>query len=94
MVYAVLTPNTTTPFQIPKTPPQAPGNPLRLTDEAMLLGFENQPDRVFASKYARAAGKVLWYVTKTILHRDDLPSAEVFSSCHDFQVWLCHRDTE
>ena len=91
MFYAVLT-NQGTPFQISDTPPQAPGNPLRVSPDATLLAFENQPSRLFASKYARAASKQLWHVTEDILHRDDLPVAEVFTTCHDFQVWLFRRD--
>lgn len=80
------------PFKKPDTPPTAPGNTLRLSPEATLLAFETQPSWLFASKYARAYSKILWSVDKKMLHRDDLPAAEVFGSCHDFQVWLSCRD--
>lgn len=92
MFYAILTNVGTTPFQVPKKPSAAPGDPLRLSNKGSLLCFENQPDRLFAGKYARASGKVLWFVEKEILNRDDLPADETFSSCHDFQVWLSRRD--
>ena len=91
MFYAVLT-NQGTPFQIRETPPTAPGSPLRVTEDATLLAFENQPSRLFASKYATASGKILWHVTEDILHIGDLPPAKIFTSCHAFQVWLSRRE--
>lgn len=96
MVYAILTTpgKGGMPFQNGERPPQAPGNPLRISEDATLLAFENQPDRVFANQYARASGKLLWYVTQDFLHSDDLPAEETFSSYREFQAWLSRRDTE
>ena len=76
------------PFENNKRPPTAPGDPLRLSEDATLLAFANQPDRVFANQYARASGKLLWYVAENILHPDDLPAAETFSSYREFQTWI------
>lgn len=94
MFYAILTNVGSVPFRIPKKPPTAPGDPLRLSDKGTLLCFEHQPDRVFANRYVRASGQILWYVNEELLHRDDLPADETFSSYHDFQVWLSQRGTE
>ena len=96
MNYAILTNlgEGGSPFQKPKTAPTAPGNPLRVSPEATLVAFENQPDSVFARGDAAAYGKIMWSVTKQILHADDIPDAEVFSSCNDFRVWLSRRDRE
>lgn len=91
MYYAVLTKLGTPPFQIPNTPPTPPGDRLRLAKGATLLVFVNQPDRVFASRWAAAYGKILWHVTEHTMHSDDLPAVE-FESCHDFQVWLSRRE--
>ena len=82
------------PFQMSDTPPTAPGDPLRVSPNAALIAFENQPDRVFASKCACASGKILWNVPENILHPDDLPADETFSSFRDFQGWLIRRDME
>ena len=76
------------PFQYGERPPTAPGDPLRVSADATLLAFENQPDRVFANQYARVSGKLLWYVTEDILHPDDLPAAETFGSYREFQTWI------
>ena len=82
------------PFERPETAPQAPGSPLRVSEDATLIAFVNQPDRLFAGKYALASGKVVWHVTEEMLHRDDLPADKIFSSCQEFQVWLSRRDKE
>ena len=95
MFYAILTTaGKGTPFKIMDAPPSAPGDPLRVSPDATLVAFERQPDRVFANQYARASGQILWYVNEEILHRDDMPADETFSSYHDFQVWLSRRDTK
>ena len=95
MFYAVLTEaGREMPFNYAGTPPTAPGDPLRVSERATLVAFENQPDLVFASKYACASGKILWHVTESILHHDDLPDAKTFSSYRDFQSWLVCRDME
>lgn len=86
MFYAILTEaGRGMPFNYTGSPPTAPGDPLRVSEQAALMAFENQPDLVFASKYACASGKILWHVTEQILHPDDLPTAKTFSSCRDFQ---------
>ena len=59
-------------------------SPLRVSENATLIAFENQPDSVLAGKDARAYGKILWCVTEDILHPDDLPAAKVFSSGREF----------
>ena len=95
MVYGILTTpgKGGMPFEYGDTPPTAPGEPLRVSESGTLLAFVNQPDRVFASRWANAYGKILWQVTEEILHQDDLPAAETFSSCQEFQMWLSRRDT-
>lgn len=94
MFYAILTTpgESGMPFDYTDTQPTAPGDPLHVAPNATLLAFENQPDRVFAARWANAYGKILWQVTETILHQDDLPAAETFSSCQEFRMWLSRRD--
>ena len=92
MVYAVLTKLGTPPFKRPKTPPTAPGDRLRLSEDATLVGFVNQSDKVFGRKWAMAYGNLLWDATEHTMHSDDLPAAVEFKSCHDFQVWLSRRE--
>ena len=95
MVYAILTTpgKGGMPFQNGERPPQAPGNPLRISEDATLLAFENQPDRVFANQYARVSGKLLWYITKDVLHPDDLlVPDETFSSYREFKAWLSSQE--
>lgn len=94
MYYAVLTNlgEGGSPFKCPETAPEAPGSPLRVSEDATLIAFENQPARFFAGKYALASGKILWHATEEILHRDDLPADEIFDTCQEFQVWLSRRD--
>ena len=95
MFYAILTEaGRGMPFNYAETPPTAPGDPLRISENATLVAFENQPDLVFASKCACVSGKILWHVTENILHRDDLPAAETFSNYREFQNWLILRDME
>ena len=79
------------PF-VSENPQTAPGSPLRVAEGATLIAFERQPDSVFARGDALAYGKNLWCVTEDILHPDDLPAAEVFSSGREFQRWL--RDSK
>lgn len=82
------------PFKKPETPQTAPGDPLRVSEDATLVAFERQPTRLFARKDAAAYGKILWTVTKSILHPDDLPADEVFKTNQEFIVWLSRRDTK
>lgn len=91
MHYAVLT-DPGTPFQFHNSAPQPPGDPLRVAENATLLAFENQPDLVFASRWANASSKILWHVPEQILHLDDLSDAEHFSSYRDFSLWLFQHD--
>ena len=90
MFYAILTTpgKNGSPFQKPETAPAAPGDPLRVSEDATLLAFENQPDRVFATQYARACSKLLWHMQEQILHPDDLPATETFSSYREFVKWI------
>ena len=96
MVYRILTNlgKGGSPFVIPDTTPTAPGDPLRVSPKATLIAFENQPDSVLAGKDAMAYGKILWCVTEDILHPDDLPAAEVFSSGREFENWLRQHNNE
>ena len=82
------------PFKPSKTPPTAPGDPLSISENATLIGFENQPDSVFARQTAAAHGKILWSVSGVNLHPDDLKDAETFGSCGDFQRWLFESEKE
>ena len=77
-----------TPFKKPATAPTAPGCTRRVSEDATLLAFTNQPATVFASQYASAYGKLLWSVPEQMLHPDDLPARETFKTCQEFLVWL------
>ena len=96
MVYAILTTAGAggAPHKKPDVPPTAPGNPLRISENATLLAFENQPNRVFARKTASAYGKILWTVTENVIHPDDLPADETFSSHREFENWLRQHNNE
>ena len=96
MYYAILTNlgEGGSPFLKPNTPPTAPGSPLRVSESATLIGFENQPDSVFARQSAAAYGKMLWSVNGVSLHPDDLSDAETFSSCREFDRWLFDRERQ
>ena len=80
------------PFYRLESPPQAPGPALRVSATAVLLGFESQPCRLFASQYANGSGHILWFVEEGMLHEDDLPAVAVFEYTHDFQIWLSTLD--
>ena len=94
MVYRILTNlgKGGSPFQYTNTSPTAPGDPLRVSPQATLVAFENQHDSVLARQIALAYGKMFWHVTEDILHPDDLPAAEVFSSGREFKRWLFESD--
>ena len=93
MIYGILTEaGKGSPFNHGTTPPTAPGDPLRVSPEATLVTFENQPDSVFARQTASAYGKILWAVNGVSLHPDDLSDAETFSSCSEFDDWLRCRE--
>ena len=97
MFYAILTTpgKGGMPFAYGDTPPTAPGDaPLRVSEGGTLIGFVNQPDSVFASKYACASGLILWQVNDVKLHPDDVADAITFSSHREFQSWLICRDME
>ena len=96
MFYAIMTTagEGGVPHKKPETPPTVPGEPLRVSENATLLAFANQPDRVFARRTASAYGKILWDVSEEIIHPDDLPADEVFDSYEEFQAWLTRRDME
>ena len=94
MVYAILTTpgKGGMPFDYGDTAPTAPGETLRVAPNATLIGFENQPDSVFASKDANAFGLILWQVTGVTLHPDDLADAKTFSTYREFHTWLWSRE--
>lgn len=76
------------PFQTIDAPPTAQGEPLRVSPDATLVAFENQPDRLFAARLANTLGRILWYMDENILHPDDLQDAVKFDAYSDFQMWL------
>ena len=76
------------PFKTLETAPEAPGDPLRVSENATLLAFENQPTLVIASQFATTYGKLLWHVPEQILHPDDLPARETFKTCQEFMMWM------
>ena len=96
MVYAILTTpgKGGMPFDYGDTAPTTIGEPLRVAPNATLIGFENQPDSVFASKDANAFGLILWRVPGVNLHPDDVAAAKTFSSHREFQSWLICREME
>ena len=89
--YNILTPlgGGVPPFQVNlyKTP-EAPGDQLRVSEKAMLVGFEYQPDVVFCRHIAGAYGYILWPVNGVRLHEDDLKEVIEFESSNDFSSWL------
>ena len=96
MFYAILTRlgSGGAPFQYGDTPPTAPGEPMRVSEKATLVVFERHNDRLFASSWASAYGKLLWYVPETLLHPEDLPDATEFASCQEFQNYLVDLNRE
>ena len=94
MVYGILTTpgRGGMPFDYSDTSPTAPGETLRVAPSATLIGFEKQPDSVFASRYANAFGLLLWQVTGVNLHPDDVADAETFSTYREFYTWLWSRE--
>ena len=95
MHYAILTKvgKGGSPF-VSENPQLAPGSPLRVSEDATLIAFENYNDRLLARGDALAYGKNFWHVTEDILHADDLPAAETFSSGREFVLWLFESNKE
>ena len=88
MYYSVLTPVGVAPFKRAEKPPVAPGDPLRVSEEAVLIEFEIQPTQMFSQRMAPTYSKILWNTNQVQLHEADLAKRIIIETVQEFQELL------